>query len=161
MPSPALIGLVSPFSVIILTSLFLKRYLISFIILLDILILFNTLSNISRLTVSNTFAVSWRRIHSSFCFSLTSSQILLSNWIGSKVLSPGNPAKFGPLRIFFSLHIVDILFVSILMKHFLVVSINIISLVFISSAFQSLFLSIGYILLIFQDLGIILVIRQQ
>ena len=69
--------------------------------------------------------------------------------------------KFGPLNIFLFLHIVDILFVIIFVKHFLVVTISIIGLVFINSTIQSLLLGIGYMLLVFQDLDIILVMKQQ
>ena len=142
MPSPALIGLVSTFFVIVLTSLFLKRYIINFIAFLEILILSNVLSNISRFTVLNAFAVSYRSIYNSFFFSLVSLQMLLSSWIGFKVFYPDSPMKFGPLKTFFSLHIIDILFVIILMKHFLVDSISIIGLVFDSSAPYYLFLGI-------------------
>ena len=70
--------------------------------------------------------------------------MLLSNDMGSKVLSPGRPAKLGPLKISFSLHTAANLLVRIFVKHLRVISINTIGHMFDRSAPQSSFFGIGY-----------------
>ena len=74
--------------------------------------------------------------------------------MGSIVLSPGNPAKLGPLKMFFSLHIPLSLSVKIFVKHFRITSSNTIGLVLARSHFQSLPLEIGYKRLSFYDFGV-------
>ena len=66
------------------------------------------------------------------------------------MLSPGRPAKLGPVRILCFLHMADNLFVIILVRHFLEVSSRNIGLILVRSQFHSFDFGIGNMVLVFQ-----------
>src|SRR5271168_87543 len=96
-PSPAINGVESPYSVIIFIERPLNKLMIKFLHIGGNLMHSRALASGTMPTESKALAMSWNATQHSFLVSWLSSKMLWRMWIGVLVSPPFSPAKFGPL----------------------------------------------------------------